>query len=321
MLETYKDLALEAAWRLVPGRLPVTRRSWPLDAAWLDSAAVVWPSRYEWPLARKWVEPLRRSLERIVRVREQDLPQPYPGIVVIQLVIDRHPRMVAIDYADKTPVNEQCVERADLYFKMQYRSEGYPWVHVVPGGFGPADDSVYRFLPRLRALAAERAPMFDVYGRFGLEFASDVRRDAIGRLSQSAEVTYQGGAGIVRYSRFLREAALAKVCINLPGNGDFCFRLIDYLAVGACVVGPRPLNSLHVPLEDRVHVVYTKDDLSDLVPLCRQYVEDAAARDEIRRNARKLFDDFIASDQLAAYYLHSCQERMRREPGGGAGTP
>ena len=306
MVEAWRDLALEAAWRLFPTRLPVGRLSWPLDPDWLQSTWIAWPSRYQWAPTRKWVEPLRRALARLVRVVRTDLPQPYPGIVLIQVVSYGRPRTLAVDCSDYPVVNGPCADEVGVYFKMQYRCEGYPWEHVVPGGFVPGDDRIYQFLPRLRGLATHGAPLFDVYGRFGMQFASDLRRNAIQQLAQASQFTYYGGAGTVRYSRFLREAARAKVCINLPGNGEFCFRLIDYLAVGTGVVGPRPRNRLHVPLVDRVHVVYTRDDLSDLIPLCQRYVDDRAAREEIGRNARKLFDDFLLSDQLAAYYLHSC---------------
>src|SRR2546422_6483286 len=117
------------------------------------------------------------------------------------------------------------------------------------------------------ALAQVRGPRLDVYGRFRLDYATQLRRDAIRHLTESADLRYVGGGGVVRYSRFLREVADAKICINLPGDGDLCFRLIDYLAVGACVICPRLRTRLHVPLVDREHIVYTADDLSDLVPL------------------------------------------------------
>lgn len=320
MLAACRDLAVEAAWRFTPRRSAVRRPSWPLDARWLGSTHVVWPSRYQWPLMGKWVEPLRRGFARFVDVVVEDFPQPFEGVVLLRVVTAHGSWTVAIDCFDKATLNERCAASADVYFKMQYQQEGYRWSHVLPGGYGPADYRVHRFLPRLRALA-DRAPLYDVYGRFGLQFASAIRRDAIGRLRESGDVRYEGGAGIVRYSRFLREVARAKVCINLPGNGDLCFRLIDYLAVGACVIGPPLKNSLHVPLEDGVHVVYTKDDLSDLVPLCRRYVEDAAARETIRSNARRLFDNYLASDQLAAYYLYCCEERLRRSIVTGAAVP
>src|SRR5256885_12606714 len=44
------------------------------------------------------------------------------------------PRTVAIDYADRSTIDEECAERCALYFKMQYRSQGYPYDHVIPGG-------------------------------------------------------------------------------------------------------------------------------------------------------------------------------------------
>jgi len=316
MLQTCKDLAVEAAWRLARPAGPPLNYSWSPDSDWAASARIIWPTRYQWAPTRKWVEPLRRALRRLIPLESHDLPQPYPGIVLFDLVVAGTSTTIAIDCSDKPTINTTCVDCVPVYFKMQYSSRGYPWPHVVPGGFGPADSSVYQFLPRLRALASRAAPIFDVYGRFGLQFASDLRREAIGRLADAPEIRYAGGAGIVRYSRFLREVAMSKVCINLPGNGDLCFRLMDYFAVGACIIGPKLENTLNAPLVDRVHIVYTKDDLSDLVPLCRQYVEDDRAREAIRHNARQVFDRFLSSDQLAAYYLHECRrwlEPVERE--------
>jgi len=156
-----------------------------------------------------------------------------------------------------------------------------------------------------------RRPRLDVYGRFRLDYATQLRRDAIRHLTDSADLRYVGGGGVVRYSRFLREVADAKICINLPGNGDLCFRLIDYLAVGACVIGPRLRTQLHVPLVDREHIVYTADDLSDLVPLCRRYLQDDAERERMRLATQALFDQFLCRHQLAAYYLYQCQGRLQ----------
>src|SRR5256885_7001643 len=51
-----------------------------------------------------------------------------------------------------------------------------------------------------------------------LGVATQLRRDAIRHLTESADLRYVGGGGVVRYSRFLREVADAKICINLPGN-------------------------------------------------------------------------------------------------------
>jgi len=67
---------------------------------------------------------------------------------------------------------------------------------------------------------------------------------------------------------------------------------------------------MHVGLEDRKHLVYTGDDLSDLVPLRDYYLEHSAEREQISDNARKYFDSYLHREQLAAYYLNQCLTRL-----------
>jgi hypothetical protein len=55
--------------------------------------------------------------------------------------------------------------------------------------------------------------------------------------------------------------------------------------------------------------VYCADDLSDLVPLCREMIEDDRTRERIGRNARDYFDRFLHREQLGGYYL---SEFLRR---------
>ena len=99
---------------------------------------------------------------------------------------------------------------------MQFLHDGFDEDSVVPGGFWPSWPSLYEYLSRLRR-------------------------------SSRGTFSYQGGLEMVRYSRYLAAAAQAKVGIDLPGLGDLCFRLIDYLAIGSCVIGPRPSTRLHTP--------------------------------------------------------------------------
>jgi spore maturation protein CgeB len=121
---------------------------------------------------------------------------------------------------------------------------------------------------------------------------------------------YEGSLQIVRHSQSLHESAQAKVCIDLPGNGDFCFRLIDYLGIGACVVAAPHGTLLHVPLEEGKHIVYAKEDLSDLVELCQYYLEHEEQRSAIARASRDFFDRYLHRDQLAGYYLSKCLEHF-----------
>ncbi len=264
---------------------------------------LLWPAAYDWAPATKWVENLRVGLSRLVDVHRAPIQQPYRHVVLLHAAVGAESGAIAIDYADRTDIDEHCAREVHLYFKMQYRRGGYGMSQVVPGGFVPASRHLYWYLPRLRRLRDRRLLEYDVYGRFGLQFAGSLRREAIAQLSQSDRFRFQGGNRLPRYSSYLLEIARAKVCVNLPGNGELCFRLLDYFAVGACVVGPRPRTELHIPPVDRVHIRYTRDDLSDLVDLCAYYVEHEDAREAMCRQARAFFDSYLHMDRLAAYYL------------------
>jgi hypothetical protein len=230
----------------------------------------------------------------------------------MKLVLDGTQHDVAIDYSDYTPLNGDCAERCPIYFKMQYQRGGYGLEHIVPGGFVPGSLDLYAYLSRLRRARDRRAFRHDVYGRFALDYQGSLRGRAIALLSATDRLDYAGGERLVRYSRFLRDVSRTKICIDLPGNGDFCFRLIDCLAVGSCVIGPRHGTALHVPLVDGQHIVYTKDDLSDLIELCAYYLNHDAEREAIAQRSREFFDKYLSASQLAAYYLHIALEHVRR---------
>jgi hypothetical protein len=149
-----------------------------------------------------------------------------------------------------------------------------------------------------------------VYGRFGLQFATEVRSKAITALRAQQRVKFFGGDQKVGYKAFLMEIARSRICLDLPGNGPFCFRLVNYLAVGACIVSPPHLTVLPVPLEDRKHIVYTRPDMSDLVDLCEQYANDAAARESVMQASRDYYRRHLYWQSLANYYLRTMLDRL-----------
>jgi hypothetical protein len=170
--------------------------------------------------------------------------------------------------------------------------------------------TIYWYLPYLRALRDRHDYSYDVYGRFGMRFAADVRSRAMTLLREQSRFRFEGGGTTVSRAAFLKEIARARVCIDLPGNGDFCHRLVSYLAVGSCVVGARPGNRLHVPLEDGTHVSWAQEDLGDLVDLCAYYLEDDDARERMAMESRRFFDRYLHPDSLAVYYLRTCLDRI-----------
>jgi hypothetical protein len=302
----WRDLAVETWWRARPRPESPPPPSWPLVEEALAGTTVRWPEQYDWPLADTWLEPVRRGLARWVRVESAAIEQPYRSVAILHVVLDGAVHEVALDYSDFMPLEPKAVSRCPVYFKMQHAREGYGHANVVPGGYISRD--VYPFLGRARSRRERREFAHDVYGRFSPNRPS--RKRALADLTSQSTFAYVGGPRIVRYSRSLREAADAKVCVDLPGRGDFCFRLLDYLAIGSCVVGPPHRTVLHVPLVDGVHIARVSEDMSDLVDVCAFYVRDGDARERLARQARDFFDRYLHRDQIAAYYLHTCLERL-----------
>jgi hypothetical protein len=271
---------------------------------------VLWPERYEWRTALTWVLPLHDGFRTFTDVQRRAIAQPYKGIVMIEVGYPgRSPVPVAIDYYDYAFVNEQCLSEVAVYFKMQYQRGGYDDPRVIPGGYVASNSSTYDHYCRLRALA-RHGLKFDVYGRFGTKFSSELRRSAVQRLQRDSRFGYAGGTSLVSHSQSMREATRARVCVDLPGNGPLCHRLIDYLAIGACVVAPRHAAVLHAELRDREHIVYCREDLADLEDLCAQYVEDEQGRARIAAGAARFFDEHLNRPQLAAYYARALEQHI-----------
>jgi hypothetical protein len=313
-IEGWKGLAKEALWRLHPLTTGETDPlSWPISREQLAPLKILWPRTYQWPFAVFWVQSLQEGMRRFVEMENAALEQSYPGVVIIQALVNGESHDVAIDYSDYIPVNDECARRCVLYFKMQYSREGYSHRNVVPGGFVPYSSKLYKFLPYVRAIADRKQHQFEVYGRFGSAFATETRALATSLLSKQDRFHYEGGMRKLRYSRSLAEIAKSEVCIDLPGNGDFCFRLVDYLAVGACIIGPRHQTDLPSPLRNGQQMVFCRADLSDLIDLCTYYLEHEAERAAIANNARLYFDRYLHQRQLSAYYLQTILKAITPE--------
>lgn len=283
---------------------------WKLSHEELADIEIRYPSTYEHIEAHTWFDTFLMQLRRRVKVVITDLPQPHRGTVLIQFVKKGRVHDVAIDYSDYPDIVEESVNRCPMYFKMQHLTKGYAYENVVPGGYVNDSWRLYLHLKRLRKMRDKRRFLFDVYGRFGLEFAKDVRGSAIELLEQQNRFMFEGGAKTVRYDKFLEEIARAKICIDLPGNGAFCFRLPTYMAIGACVIAFPHTTKMHVPLEPGKHIVYTKPDLSDLVDLCEYYLTHSEKREAICRESRRYFEENLHKDNLVNYYLHTCYNKL-----------
>ncbi len=285
--------------------------TWKSDRTALSELVIRWPRAYEWEAARDWVDVLKMGFGRYARVElVDDIPQTYKGTVLFEVERNGQRRHIAIGYSDYLAIDEDCADSSDLYFKMQYDKRGYGRENIVPGGYVPDGKRLYFHLRRVRALRERLDYQFDVNGRFSLNYAPEIRKKAIELLSGQKEFSFEGGLKTVSYHTFLKEVARSKICIDLPGLGPLCFRLMNYLAIGTFVIAYPHESILHVPLVDREHIVYCKPDLSDLLDLCRYYLANEGERERIARNAREFFDRNLHKDNLARYYLHTCLERL-----------
>jgi hypothetical protein len=258
----------------------------------------------------RWARKVTGALGRFVPLELADIPQPYKGHVRTQFLLDGSEFDVSFEISDYLEPNWEAVRSTFLTFKLQYADAGYADDRIVPGGYVHLDDLMYRMLPYLRWIRRRGAAQWDVNARFGSEFAKTVRARAMDRLAERRDWRVAGEGRKVRYSRYLRDVAASTVCVDLPGNGPFCFRLVEYLALGSCIVAVRHRARLPEPLRDGVHVVFVRDDLEDLVERCEELLRDEEGRKRLQRNALEYFDRYLHREQLAAYYLNTFLQRV-----------
>jgi hypothetical protein len=298
---TWSSLASDAAWARA-GACPAPAVRSPLDAP----IAVRWPSRYREQVAESFVEPIKDGLAAIATLTAADIEQPYDGIALIEVDIGGDRRRVAIDYSDLTLVNARCAADVDTYFKFQCLREGYAEIaNVRPGGYVASSAFVYANWCRLRSLRRRAAASSDVFGRFGLRWGAEVREAAVRLLEAAPDIAFSGGTRFTQHGRYMREMARSKVCVDMPGQGPFCCRMVDGMAMGCCVVARRQSTVLPVDLRDGVEIVYCRDDLSDLVDLCRAYALDERLRSPIEAAAARYFDEHLHPVRLAEHYLRT----------------
>jgi hypothetical protein len=290
------------------GRLPLT---WPFDRDRADDLVIYWPVRYQWPPRRKWGEPIAAALSTHVRVERRELDQPYQGIVRAQARSGGRLHEVIFDTYDYPVLNSEALGTAAVYFKCQYASDGYGCDNVHPAGYIPNEPRIYQWLPALRQRRDQERFACDVFGRFGLDLATEVRTRALGLLRSTDRFAFEGGGAVQRYSRFLRDIARSRICIDLPGNGPFCFRLIDYFAVGSCVVAYPHGARLTAPLVAGDHLVYCEPDFSDLEEKCAELLAAPARVRSMCEKSREYFDRYLDRRQLGAYYVGKIIEHLR----------
>ena len=284
--------------------------TWPLTELELSRVRITWPSSYQWAPAAIFTETLKAALAQRGVLQVRPTSQSFPGIVLLACTVDGQAYKVALDYSDRPDfINQEGLRESSLYIKLQFGTNGYPDPRIIRGGYPPSSRLYYRYYLALRKRFAHERRI-DVLGRFGYRFEADLRHKAVETLAAAHDIDFVGHGARVRYSRFLREAATARLCLDLPGNGPFTFRLPEFLGLGSCLIAPQYPAALPVDLEAGVHYVAVMQDLSDLLEACRYYLAHDEEREQIARAGSSYFDRYLHCEQLGSYYLRSILDRL-----------
>jgi hypothetical protein len=301
-------LAQQLAWEthsLVSSRAPA-ELTWPIPDHVAPRLTVLWPRRYSWANAPRWVEPIRRGITHHIAVRSAEIPQDRGNIVHLIFTDGDSCLKVGIDYDDPSDLHGSAPS-LDLYFKLQYRRGGYEYSHVVPGGYVSQKAGVYKYVDRWREWRENQQNHFEVLGRFGLQAGgADVRRGILQRMNEQRRFSFEGGTTRTTSWEHMQDLCRSKVCLDAPGRGELCFRLVECLAIGSCIVGPTLENELHVPLQDGIHHVRVSRNLSDLVETCEMLLESPDKRAKLTTAAMDYFDRYLRLEQIGGYYIDQC---------------
>jgi hypothetical protein len=278
-----------------------------LPLTWTEPAEtrgllIRFPRYLEWEQARQAFGSLFDSLARVGPFEETGIAQRHPGVILCQAVHRARSLSFTIDYFDHPDyINTDALAQSAVYFKLQFLKSGYDDARIVPGGFSALGSRLFSCLSDLRR-RADSEKRTSVLARFGFRFNAERRRDALERLGAAGLGSHSQLFDKVRYSAYLREAASASICMDLPGNGPFCHRLVELMAIGCCIVAPEYTTGLPVPLVENVHYVPVAGDFANLVDTCEELLDDPARRGALARAARCYFDRYLHPDQLARYW-------------------
>lgn len=165
---------------------------------------------------------------------------------------------------------------------------------------------MYRHAARWREWWGKQEKKFEVLGRFGLHPDADIRRGILQHMGQQQRFSFEGGARRTTWWEHMQDLCRSKVCLDAPGRGELCFRLVECLAIGSCTLGPTLENELHMPLQDEAHNVRVSRDLSDLVETCEALLDSPGKREQLSVAAADYFDRYLSLEQIGSYYVDRC---------------
>lgn len=100
-------------------------------------------------------------------------------------------------------------------------------------------------------------------------------------------------------SEYYKECLRHIIGLSLPGHGNFCYREIEYFALGVATIMPKLKNTTHNNLVPNVHyypveVADSKTTAENITKAFYKLNKNEALRNEITKNAYQWFNDNVA---------------------------
>lgn len=111
--------------------------------------------------------------------------------------------------------------------------------------------------------------------------------------------------------RYLEELASCALVLNFPGAGWDTLRYWEVPALGRPMISMRPRIAIPDNFEDGKEIVFCRDDLSDLVDLCRYYLDHAEEREAMARAAQAKAREKHSDEARARYMMDIVTKNLR----------
>ena len=148
--------------------------------------------------------------------------------------------------------------------------------------------------------------------------SSEARRQAFKLLrgrydcEQNGSVPGQTFRGYSFHGRQYFEALNeTRVALSFRGEGFDTLRFWEIPACGSLLLSEKPTVQIPHPFEDRVHAVFCKNDLSDLVTLIDYYISHEKEAQEIAEEGQKHLLRYHTHMRRGEYFLERVRSRMK----------
>ncbi len=112
---------------------------------------------------------------------------------------------------------------------------------------------------------------------------------------------------------YLQELARCKIVLNFRGGGWDTMRYWEAPAVGSLMITQKSGIQFPNDFENGKHVIHCKDDLSDLLDLCRYYLKNESERESIAKAGQQHLRSFHTDVQRAQTVLQHVRQ-MKNPP-------